>query len=332
MSYSIPAMTSLSIRVLRLLADGDFHSGAQIARELGVTRGTIWNAVQLLEGAGLEIYSVPGRGYRLSSPLSLLAASRVVECTGDAARHFAIEVVDVVDSTNDLLMQRARAGAVSGTLIAAEWQASGRGRMGRVWHAGLGEALMFSLLWRFDAGAGGLAGLSLAAGVALARALEKLGARDVALKWPNDVVWRGAKVAGMLIELQGDALGPSAVVIGIGINVQLSERTRACIDQPSADLQSACGRTPDRNEVLGAVLSELAPVLENFAIAGFVPLKAEWERRHVHQDQNITVKLPDGRSHEGIARGVGDDGALLFESGNALRRLHSAELSVRGRA
>lgn len=322
-------MTALSFRLLRLLADGEFHSGAALARELDVTRGTIWNAVHVLEAASVQVYRVRGRGYRLAHAVSLLNVPAISKHAESAAESFTIELIDLAESTNTLLMQRALAGAAGGTVLVAECQRSGRGRMGRPWHASLGGGITFSLLWRFTQGAGALAGLSLAAGVALVRALSKLGAPEVQLKWPNDVLWRGRKLAGMLIEMHGDALGPSAVVIGIGINVRLSEAVRSRIDQPAADLETACGHALDRNAVLGATLRELAPVLETFAREGFAPLREEWQHYHAHQNKSVALKLPGGRTDEGIARGVGDDGALLFETGNAMRRLHSGELSLR---
>lgn len=321
--------TALTFQVLRLLADGDFHSGATLARKLDVSRGTVWNAVRALDGLGLEVYRVRGRGYRLAESLSLLDAAAIATYAGEASSRLAIELVDVADSTNSMLMARAAAGAASGTVLAAEWQESGRGRRGRAWHAGLGGGITFSLLWRFTQGPSALAGLSLAAGLALARATAALGAGDVELKWPNDVLWRGGKLAGLLIEMHGDALGPSAVVIGIGINVRLSDAVRGRIDQPAQDLEAACGGAIDRNAVLGRVLAELTSMLDAFSREGFAPLRAEWERHHAHQDKPVTVTLPDGRRHDGVARGVGDDGALLFETGSAVRRLHSAELSLR---
>jgi BirA family biotin operon repressor/biotin-[acetyl-CoA-carboxylase] ligase len=322
-------MTELSFRVLRRLADAEFHSGAALARDFGVTRGTIWNAVHAIDAAGVMVYRVRGRGYRLKEPLSLLDAQTIARHAGPAGARFSVEVLDVADSTNTVLMQRAVADAANGTVIVAELQRSGRGRMGRSWRSDIGGALTFSVLWRFGQGAAGLAGLSLAAGVALVRALFRAGAADVQLKWPNDVVWRGRKLAGMLIEMQGDALGPSAVVIGVGINVRLSEATRRAIDQPAADLETACGRTLDRNAVLGTILAELAPMLDAFSKDGFAPIREEWQRHHAHQGRRVVVKLPGGRMDEGIARGVSEDGALLFESGNALRRLHSGEISLR---
>jgi BirA family biotin operon repressor/biotin-[acetyl-CoA-carboxylase] ligase len=325
-------MTDLSFALLRLLADGDFRSGPALARTLGVSRATVWNAVRAIEIAGLEVYKVRGRGYRLAQPVSLLDAAAIVQCVGAHARRLTVEIVDVADSTNTLLMQRAAAGAQSGAVIAAEWQSSGRGRLGRPWHSGVGRALTFSLLWRFTQGAGAIAGLSLAAGVAVLRALHDLGANEARLKWPNDVLWRGHKLAGMLIEMQGDALGPSAVVIGIGLNVRLSAAMRGRIDQAAADLESACGRELDRNAVLASILARLVQVLDEFTEHGFAPLRAEWERHHAHQGQNVAVKLPTGRMEEGVATGVADDGALLFQTGTAVRRLHSGEITVRAAA
>lgn len=318
-----------SFSLLRLLADGEFHSGSALAQALGVSRGTVWNAVRGLESAGIEIYHVRGRGYRLANALSLLDARAVAKHAGAVAGRHDIEIVEAVDSTNSVVSERARTGAASGLVVAAEWQASGRGRMGRSWHAGIGEGLTFSLLRRFEQGASALAGLSLAAGLAVARGAEKLGAGGVKLKWPNDVVAADGKLAGLLIEMHGDALGPSAAVIGIGMNVRLSDAVRARLDQPAADLESLSGRMLDRSEVLGTMLAALAPVLDAFEREGFAPLKAEWQSRHVHQDRPVELRLPDGRVQSGVARGVDDHGALLFECGNAVRTLHSAEVSLR---
>jgi BirA family biotin operon repressor/biotin-[acetyl-CoA-carboxylase] ligase len=201
--------------------------------------------------------------------------------------------------------------------------------MGRTWQAGLGSSLTFSLLRRFTRGAAQLAGLSLAAGVAIMRALDALGAREAKLKWPNDVLWQDRKLAGVLIEMHGDALGPSAVVIGIGLNVRLSTVLRGRIDQPAADLESACGHVLDRNAVLGVLLSHLTDVLDRFEEHGFAPLRGEWERHHAHQRRPVVVTLPNGKTQHGTANGVADDGALLFESDGVVRALHSGEVSVR---
>jgi BirA family biotin operon repressor/biotin-[acetyl-CoA-carboxylase] ligase len=317
------------VDVLRVLADGEFHSGTAIAQCLGVSRGTVWNFVRTLEGAGLDVYHVKGRGYRLAQPASMLQPEAIGLYAGDARGRFAIEVVDVVASTNTLLMQRAAAGAPGGTVLVAEWQRAGRGRMHRPWHAGPGAALTFSVLWRFREGAAALAGLSLSVGVALARALAKVGAENVLLKWPNDVIWREQKLAGVLIEMHGDALGPSAVVIGIGVNVRLSAPMRERIDQPATDLETVCGHAVDRNAVFGTILHELAAVLDVFATGGFAPLRAEWERHNAHQGRRVSIVQAGGGTVAGVIRGVAGDGALLFDAGRGIARLHSGEISVR---
>jgi len=322
-------MKTWQFEVLRQLADGDFHSGEALARALGMSRASIWLAVRELDVAGLEVYKVRGRGYRLAQPLSLLDREAVLRRLGDDAAHFSIEILDSANSTNTYAMQRAQQDAPGALVIAAEWQEAGRGRMGRTWHAGIGGALTFSLVWRFTQGAGLLSGLSLAVGVALMRVLRALGMAEAGLKWPNDVVWRGGKLAGILIEMQGDMLGPSTAVIGIGVNVRLSDTVRGRIDQAVADLETACGRPLDRNQLLALLLQELRQVLEAFALGGLAPFRDEWQRLHVHQDKIVTLILPDARQERGWARGVAENGALLIETEAGIRRYHSGEISVR---
>jgi len=322
-------MKALTSSVWKRLADGDFHSGEALARGLDISRASVWNAVRDLEATGIEVYKVHGRGYRLPYPVTLLDRAAVERHLGANARRFTLDVRDTVDSTNSRLVERAAAGAPGGTVLAAEWQSGGRGRLGRAWHAGVGEALTFSLLWRSARGAGALSGLTLAVGVALARALVAAGTGSVSLKWPNDVLWRGAKLAGVLTELQGDALGPTAVVIGVGINVRLSEATRARIGQAAADLETACGVAPDRNRLLAAVLDELDRLLDVFDRSGFASLRDEWQGHHAQQGRRVTLTLPDGTRRSGLARGVAEDGALLLEMRSGTQRFHSGEVSLR---
>ena len=322
-------MKRLAHRVLKLLTDGEFHSGEALARALEVSRASVWQAVGELTAAGLELYRVRGRGYRLREPLSLLDRGQIERRLGPLAGRFALEIVESVESTNTLLMQRAPAGASQATVIAAEWQSGGRGRHGRPWHAGIGGALTFSLLWRFQQGAGFLSGLSLAAGVALCRALAVLGVGEAGLKWPNDVLWRGRKLAGILIEMQGDMLGPSTAVIGIGLNCRLPGVLRDRIDQPVADLAAACDGTPDRNRVLALLLIELARVLDEFGRSGFAPLRDAWQRRHVYQGKAVKIALPDGSEASGTAEGIADDGTLMIATNAGLRRFHTGDVSVR---
>ena len=314
---------------MRLLADGEFHSGETLAHALGASRASVSNALRDVEQSGIELYRVRGHGYRLPAPVVWLEADRIRNAAGKDLCEFDLEVIECVDSTNTRLLAKAEAGAQSGATVVAELQTQGRGRRGRAWHAGLGSALTFSLLWRFDRGAAALSGLSLAVGVALARALA---AHDVAteLKWPNDVLWQGRKLAGILIEMRGDMPGPSAAVIGVGLNVRLSGADHARIGQAATDLASAGARTLDRNVLLATALVELHGALELFAARGFGEFSREWQSRNAHRDKMVTMIQADGARECGTVEGVAADGALLLKSGGGVKRYVSGELTLRG--
>ncbi len=319
---------ALTFKILRLLADAQMHSSQALAECLGVRRGSIAAAVERLVALGVEVSRVPGQGYRLDAPIDWLDAERVRSCLSADAAVLELDVVDIATSTNSIMLERASHGAPSGSVLAAELQTAGRGRRGRAWHTGIGGALTFSLLWRFEQGAGVLAGLGPAVGIALVRALRSLGASDAAVKWPNDVLVRHQKVAGTLIEIQGDVLGPSLAVIGVGINCRLDTSTRQRIDQAVTDLRAA-GVLTDRSRVLAELLNQLTTMLLDFSRRGFWPLRKEWESLHVYAGRPVAVRMPDGSVEQGLAAGVGDDGALLLQTSSGLRRFHSGEVSLR---
>jgi len=322
------APTPVTFRALRLLSAEGYCSGEQLANSLGMSRTGVWRALHDLEAVGVKLLRRRGRGYRLSVPIDWLDPAQVRHHLGKLAGAYELRVVDILESTNTTLLQEAVAGAAGGSMLAAEFQTRGRGRRGRAWHAGLGGAIMFSVLWRFEQGAGFLAGLGLAVGIALVRALRSLGLEDAMLKWPNDLLLQHRKLAGTLVEIQGDVLGPSLAVIGVGINFRLDTLTRERVDQAVTDLVSA-GVQYDRNRVLGEVLVHLAQVLSAFRAAGFGPLRDEWGSYHVYAERPVSVRLPDGSQEEGTVAGVGDDGALLLQTAAGLRRFHSGEVSLR---
>ena len=327
-------MNNLTFPILRLLADGRFHSGEAIARHFSVTRATVWNAIRQAESLGVEIFSVRGRGYRLPQPIVLLERDNVLGAIGEQRAWFTLELHDHLESTNSHLMKQAAAGAAHATCVAATLQTKGRGRRGRAWQAGLGASLTFSLLWRFQSGASALSGLSLAVGVGLMRTLHALGVPEARLKWPNDVIvlrqGHYQKLAGILIELQGDMEGPSAAVIGIGINLRLPDAMKRNIDQAAVDLQSITHTAIDPNRLLGMLLQQLAAVLNEFERNGFSALREEWQRHHAYQAQQVRLLLPDGRELEAEVSGIAEDGALLVRTAAGEQRFTAGEISLRG--
>lgn len=325
------AMHAETFDLLRLLSDASFHSGAALARELGASPAAVQLALRELERLGLKLVRARGRGYRLAEPYDCLDAVAVRAQLGAHARHFRLELLDACASTNTLLLERARGGAPSGSVIACELQSAGRGRRGNSWQSGLGGSLTFSLLWRFAQGAAGLSGLSLAAGVAVARALASSGVSEVQLKWPNDLLHAGRKFGGILIDLHGDGPDSTAAVIGIGLNVRLHTTLRDAITQAVTDVASISGHVPQRNRLLAATLIELAQMLDQFAGHGFAPLRQEWIARHAHQGKPVTLSSGDGNTVAGRAAGVAEDGALLLETARGVERFVSGELSLRVR-
>jgi BirA family biotin operon repressor/biotin-[acetyl-CoA-carboxylase] ligase len=251
--------------------------------------------------------------------------SAIAAGLGVAARRFDIDVLAHCDSTNSELMRRAEAGAPSGTVIIAENQTAGRGRRGRVWFASPGDSLAFSLLWRFAPGTAP-AGLSLAIGVAVARALARVAAGTPGLKWPNDILLDGRKLGGILVELVPGS--PHAAVIGIGVNLRLPAGMPAEVRATSAAIAET-EATANVNELYAALLAELLATLETFASRGFAGVRGEWMTRHAFQDARVRLSSDFGPAGEGVCRGVDVDGALLLEIDDHIERVLSGEVSLR---
>lgn len=341
-------MSALTFLALRRLADGHFHSGEDVARALGRSRATLSAALKVAPELGVELFSVRGKGYRLSEPIEFLDTSLIAARL--AGTRVRLEVVDEIESTSTRLLELAAAGAASGTCLAAEWQSAGRGRRGRGWVSSVGGSLTFSLLWRFERGAGHLGGLSLAVGAAVARALATCGAQRVQVKWPNDVVVDFRKLAGMLVETSGEMQGPSVAVIGVGVNYRLGERVMDRIDQPVIDVAHCSGAASaasssassaasssaacvaSRSELLASLLAELAHALDDFERRGFAGVRESWLALHAYQGRRVRVVPPREAPFEAQVIDVAPDGALVVRTDDARTlTLSSAEISLRGK-
>jgi BirA family biotin operon repressor/biotin-[acetyl-CoA-carboxylase] ligase len=323
------------LRIVRLLADGHWHSGDTLAEALGLSRSAIWKAVHKAgRELGLEVLCQRGRGYRLAAPLELLDAEWILAGLGDGDRRRVtrLEVFDTLESTNTHLMRQGRAGAPSGTLCLAERQTAGRGRRGRAWVSPFGANLYLSLLWRYPVGPGGLGGLSLAAGAAVARVLEGEGAAGLALKWPNDLLWGRRKLGGLLLEVAAEAQGPSLVVVGLGLNTRLRSAEAQAIDQPWVDLDEILGPGAySRNRLAVRLAEALAAVMEGYGRDGLAPFLAEWERYDRHRGEPVEVHLGDRRI-VGTQEGVTGDGALRLRVDGGVRTFQAGEVSLRAAA
>jgi BirA family transcriptional regulator, biotin operon repressor / biotin---[acetyl-CoA-carboxylase] ligase len=314
------------------LADGKIHPGTELLRAIGAGRSGLAHAVERVRALGVEIESLPGRGYRMPAPVELLDPALIRATLGaGAARILRLEVLFEVDSTNTRLLASPPPPPARAQALLCEIQSAGRGRQGRVWRSPFGSSLALSLGWSFREARLAAPSLSLAVGVAIVRALDRLGARGMRLKWPNDVWLEDRKVGGVLVELKTDAAGPAYVVIGIGLNLRLSAADRRAIEAGGARIAAVADAAPaplSRNMLAAALLDELLSMLEGFESEGFAPFRAEWLALDALGGRPARV-LGGAGVLEGVARGVDVDGALLLESGSRLHRFVSGEVSLR---
>lgn len=313
------------------LADGEFHSGQLLANDLGVSRTAIWKQLARFEGLGLQLESIRGKGYRIPGGLDLLSEAAIRRRLSADAVSLAAEiaVLSVVDSTNSELLRRDVFPEGQSLICTAEQQQSGRGRRGRDWVSPFARSVYLSMTWDFAQGAAALEGLSLAAGVCVARALKATGIDCPQLKWPNDVLYDGSKVGGILIEMTGDAAGPARVVLGVGVNVAMPAATAEGIDQPWTDLATVAGSDlPSRSAVVAGLLNALLPMLASFEKTGFSAWREEWCALDAYANRPVMVTM-GARRTAGTGRGVNDRGALLLETSTGTVPVFGGEVTVR---
>lgn len=317
--------------LLELLADGQLHSGEALGQALNISRAAVWKRLQGLSGLGLQIEKVKGQGYRIPNGLDLLTSDSIESALSDRSRALLnrVQVFDNIASTNEYLL---RHDSKSGDVCLAEQQTAGRGRRGRCWQSPFAQNLYLSICWHYHQGVGVLEGLSLAVGVEAAEALRDLGCDGVQLKWPNDLLWQSAKLGGILIEVGGDVTGECKAVVGIGINVSMSDAHAsaavAAIDQPWVDLKST-GLVLKRNDLCAALLTRLLPALAEYPRAKFAHYRDRWQSLNAHYNQRVTLTSPS-KEVSGQVLGVDDHGALRLSTNDGEKLVVGGEISLQG--
>ena len=322
--------------LLTVLSDGEWHSGEDLGAHFNVSRAAIWKQLKQLQTAGIALESERGKGYCLSSPMSLLDHASINTALNQQTQTLVsnLDIEFSIPSTNSAARQKIEQGGIdanySGHVIFAEQQTAGRGRRGRTWVSPLGRNIYTSTIWRFSAGASALSGLSLAVGVAIVKALESLGYKGIGLKWPNDLLWQGKKLGGILLEISGDAAGPCHVVVGIGLNLNMSNQQSVTddIDQPWVDLASLSDQPVDKNAIAAALLNQLIPMLATFEASGFEPLLQDWLDRDAYLGSDIVLTMGADKL-QGKQVGVKPDGSLCIETADGLRTFNGGEVSLR---
>ncbi|HLV48367.1 MAG TPA: bifunctional biotin--[acetyl-CoA-carboxylase] ligase/biotin operon repressor BirA [Aliidiomarina sp.] len=320
-------MNLTQTQLIELLADGRFHSGEELGQALGVTRMAIHKRIDGLAELGLDVFRVNRKGYRLAEPIQLM-------CQADIQKHLispisALHIHHITGSTNDdlrfLLAEQSEAQA--GLTVLAEMQTAGRGRRGKPWQSPFGSNIYLSMYWPLLQGLNAAIGMSVALGVALAQLLEAEGVADIQIKWPNDIYVADKKVAGILVELEGQADGEGQAIVGIGLNLNMPD-TQLNIDQPFTSVQHHLSEPLDRNRWAALLLDTVYTALMLHDKEGLTPTVRTWPNYDKYYMQPVRILL-GSHSHEGIAQGIDEMGALLVEQGGQLKRYFGGEVSVR---
>ncbi|KAB8310071.1 bifunctional biotin--[acetyl-CoA-carboxylase] ligase/biotin operon repressor BirA [Rouxiella chamberiensis] len=314
---------TVPLQLISILADGEFHSGEQLGTAMGMSRAAINKHIQTVRDWGVDIFTVPGKGYSLPYPIQLLEEEKILAMLPAGG----VSVLPVIDSTNQYLMDRI--GQLnSGDACAAEYQQAGRGRRGRKWFSPFGSNLYLSMYWKLEQGPAAAMGLSLVIGIVIAEVLHRLGAVDVRVKWPNDLYLNDRKLAGILVELTGKTGDAAHLVIGAGINLKMREPATDTINQGWINLQEA-GVNIDRNELTATLLKELRSALVHFEQEGLTPFIARWRDLDNFLDRPVKLLIGD-QEILGIERGIDPQGALLLEQDGLIKPYIGGEISLRG--
>jgi len=319
--------------LLKILADGQFHSGTYLGERLGISRAAVWKQVDRLAALGLDIHSVRGKGYRLNQALELLDAGVLTRGLSDC--HQAIQdvvILTTTDSTNAEAMRYLhdgvdRLGRDKYLVFLSEQQTSGKGRRGRQWVSPFGQNMYLTLLRQVDTSHIQIEGVSLVIGLAVNRALVELGIRGTGVKWPNDILFESRKLAGILLEVTGDITGICQLVIGIGINIRCRTEDMQSVNQPWTDLETVAGGPVSRNGLVACVIRHVVQILDEFEKLGLEGFLDEWQKQDVLTGRQIEV-LAAGTSCEGVARGISDSGALLLETPEGIVAFNGGEVSI----
>lgn len=323
---------SSRLRILGALEEAEGHiSGQALATKLGITRAAVWKHVAALKRAGYEIEGVRSLGYRLVSAPDTLTEMDI-GChleTRSLARRLVL--LDRTASTNDDALRLGREGAPDGTVVLAEQQSRGRGRLGRSWVSAPRRNLYMSVLLRPVIAPVDAPQLSLVAGLALARAVEELGV-EAQIKWPNDIVVGGRKLAGILTEIEAEADRVGHVVVGMGLNVnsQASEFP-AELQSRATSLRDQLGAPLSRAMVLATVMRNFESCLDVFVDGGFAPLAAAWQQRSSLQGRDVEI-VGVASSWRGRCAGIDWDGALLVQDERSaqVERVVAGDVTVAG--
>lgn len=316
-------------KIVKILADGEFHSGEVIGESLGISRAAVSGHIKNLSNIGLDIYSVTGKGYQLAGGLRLLNLNEIEQ---QYQFKHKLELFPIIPSTNEYLMGliKSKTELLDGHTILAECQTKGRGRRGRAWQSPYGSHVYLSQYRTMDSGLSAASGLSLAVGIAVLNTINEFSNLECQLKWPNDVLVNGKKIAGILVEAEGQTDGVCHLVIGVGININMPTIAAQSIEQPWTDLNTISDENIDRNAFIVKLLEQLESVYQEYQLNRLDRLFEQWNAHNAFANQAVELTSAS-KVQVGKCLGIDTSGALLLEdltSKNVLK-VFGGEVSLR---
>lgn len=317
-------------KIIKALLDKlhDFLSGQELADELGVSRTAIWKKIQNLRKLGFGIEGSSAKGYRLTAIGDAIIPDEIKKNLKTRIIGKEIIYKAVTQSTNTDAFELAKEGALEGTCIIAEVQTAGRGRLGRSWIAKPSSSILTSIIIRPQIPPSHAPILTLAAGIAVHRAIERVTSLVPHIKWPNDILVNDKKVAGILTEMNAELDIVHFVVIGIGINVNYDLRDMPDeLTKIATSLNIQTGRFISRNYLITALYEEMEGAYRRFIRQGPSAIVEEWQERAHIKGRKVTATIMNGVKIMGCAQGVDDDGALLVKTGSgSIHRITAGEV------
>ncbi|KAF7774740.1 BirA family transcriptional regulator, biotin operon repressor / biotin-[acetyl-CoA-carboxylase] ligase [Pseudoalteromonas marina] len=322
------------LAILNALNQPGFVSGQALGEQLGISRAAVSKHINSLQVMGLDIFKVTGKGYSLNNHAGLLNQTKIKQHFNQLTSQLKsqpvnVEVHPIIDSTNSELMRRVQAKTAleSGTVIVAEMQQAGRGRRGRVWQSPFGANLYYSYFWRLDDGLQAAMGVSIAVGLAVYDTIKALYDIELELKWPNDIYLNKQKLAGVLVELDGQPQGPCQLVLGIGINLQMPQSFSQHIDQAWTDLSQHTQQL-DKNELVASLTYHLENRLDQYRKSGLQTMHEQWNSLNAFAGE--CVELNTGhRSWRGICEGIDPQGGIRIRQDGEVKSYYGGEISLR---
>ncbi|MGO4888086.1 biotin--[acetyl-CoA-carboxylase] ligase [Anaerobacillus sp. MEB173] len=318
-------------KLLQMLLEheGQYVSGEKISQHLGCSRTAVWKHIEELRKSGYELEAAPRRGYRIVYKPNTISEHEIKAELKTKALGQEIVYKDSLVTTQEVAHRLAGEGAIEGTVVVADEQTGGKGRLGREWYSPKGSGLWMSIILKPEIPPQQAPQLTLLAAAGVVRGIQKATGLDCEIKWPNDILFNGKKIVGILTEMQSEPDRIHSVIVGIGINVnQRIEHFPEELQQIATSLAIETGQEVSRTNVMKQILEEIEGLYYTYLKKGFTPIKEIWESFAVSLGKLVRARTIQGVI-EGVAKGITDDGVLLLEDEKGeVHKIYSADIEI----